>query len=178
MTSAEINEYLHGDEMVPVAFLKDCAGLGFLVNPEKAEADIPATYRANIPFWLAAIMGSPEAGENQFLAIGQPPWLRDLGPGYNPHNDSISYDFAGNVGVACGDDTVSRRLVELYKERIPAMMDAGMQGRKRSLDGMDGQVFLKEEKEMIKSSKRAVQDFFGWKTGETSAAARIRRDMM
>lgn len=176
MTSAEIDEYLRGDEMVPVVFLRECAGLGFIVNQEKAEADVPATYRANVPFWLASIMGSPEAKENRFLRIEHPPWLRDLGPGYNPYNDSISYDFAGNVGVACEDDGISRRLIELYKERIPEMMGAGMQGRRRLLDRMDGQIFLKEEREMIRASQRAVQDFFGWKTGEDSATAKRRRD--
>ena len=69
MTRSEITNFLHGEEMVPVVFLRDCPGLGFVVNQDHGSSDIPATYHANVPFWLASIMGSPEIEDKRFLTV-------------------------------------------------------------------------------------------------------------
>ena len=164
MTRSEITNFLHGEEMVPVVFLRDCPGLGFVVNQDHGSSDIPATYHANVPFWLASIMGSPEIEDKRFLTVQEPPWLKMMGPGATIEVER-SYEFAKSVAVACQNETSVALLKGLLKERVPDIVGASLQGRRRQFD-RDDKVFLAEEKEMIANSQKAVEQFYTWKTGD------------
>ena len=165
MTQAEIADFLYGEEMVPVEFVRDCPELGFVVNQDHGSADIPATYRANMPFWLASKIG-PEMEENQPLKVEQPSWLRALGRGATLDIER-SYKFASLVAIASKDKGANKRLHGLLTERIPDVVTASLQARRRQFDRND-KVFLTEEKEMIANSQHAVEQFFAWKTGDST----------
>jgi hypothetical protein len=164
MTSAEITEYLHAEELVPVVFLRDCPGLGFIVNQERDDAVIPKTYHASIPFWLASILGGVGTQQNQFVRIEPPPWLQALGPGAHIEPDR-SYDFGAHVGLACGADGIIQQLIELGKERIQTIVDASFQIGRRDFDIGDEKPMLAEEKEIVDRSQRAIENFRRWKSG-------------
>jgi hypothetical protein len=164
MTLAEISDYLHAEEPVPVEFLQSCPGLGFLVNEDRDEAEIPQTYRASLPFWLAAILGSRAAGANRLVQINEPPWLRALGPG--AHVDvERSFDYAATVAVACGDDSAAKRVIELAKERLPEVVTLALQFGRTRIDAQPHRVLFTEERDILAASHAAVQSFHKWKTG-------------
>jgi hypothetical protein len=164
MTLEEISDYLHAEEPVPVEFLQNCPGLGFLVNEDRDEAEIPQTYRASLPFWLAAILGSQEAGANRLVQINEPPWLRALGPGARVDTER-SYDFAATVAMACGDESAARRVIELAKERLPEVLVLALQGRTPRIDSQGHRTLFAEEKDILAASRAAIQSFHDWKIG-------------
>jgi hypothetical protein len=172
MTAAEIAEYLHSEESLTVEFLLDCPGLGFLVSPEQDEATIPQGYHAMIPFWLAVILGMPQGGGRRIVQVAEPPWLRSLGAGTRIDTER-SYFFAANVGRACGDESASKRLIELAKERVRPVLDTALQPRRRQFDPTGELVLLTEEKELIAESHRAVESFARWKAGDVATPRRF-----
>jgi hypothetical protein len=166
MTSAEIDTYLHQEELLTVEFLLECPGLGFLVSSEHDESTIPPGYRVVLPFWLAAILGMPQHDGRSIVKVVEPAWLRVLGPGVKL-DIGRSYFFAATVGAACQDATASKRLIELAKERIQPVLDASLRSRPGRSHGLtDEMVLLSEEKELISESRRAVESFGLWKAGE------------
>jgi hypothetical protein len=167
MTYAEISAYLHHEELLTIEFRLECPGVGFLVNSEHEQSTIPRGHQLALPFWLSAILGMPQHDGRSIVQVIEPSWLRALGPGVKLDAER-SYFFAATVGVACRDESTSKRLIELAKERIKPVLDAALRTQpKRFHDSTDEMVLLEEEKELIAESHRAVESFGKWKSGES-----------
>ena len=120
MSSEEISNFLHGEELVPVVFLQNCEGLGFIVGAEQTDSDIPVDYHANIPFWLAQILSNPKV---QITEVLTPDWVQNLHPGTNCESEK-SYLFAAAIGSLCEDETqdpdasMLKNIIDMCRERL------------------------------------------------------------
>lgn len=160
MTNEEIDKFLHEEELVPVAFLQNLSGLGFIVDQTKSEADIPQGFTAQIQFWLAIFLAGQD---DDLIAIDEPSWLKNFGPG-SVVTDDISYQFSHTIGQQTGNPNTSAQLIELCKSRIDTIVNSCFKVRNRQLDRQDP-VFLSEEREIVDASRENYQQFLQWKTG-------------
>ena len=154
----EISNFLYGEELIPVVFLIDCPQLGFIVNPEQGNSDIPATYSANLPFWLAHVLM-----EANIVKIEQPKWLKELGPGATIKTER-SYDFSADIGIYSGDKKVPQKLIELAKERISIVLNSGLKTGNRFFDKELENVYFIEEKNIINDTQISIDQFSNWKS--------------
>ena len=157
MSSTEISDFLHGEELVPVVFLQECEGLGFIVNPEQSDADIPVNYRANIPFWLAQILANPKVN---MVRVDVPDWVLGIHPGASVETER-SYLFAAAISSLSGEPEIAKNIIDMCKERLETVVRRSyVSSQKRNDDTM----FMTEEKEVISKTQKSVDLFYKWKT--------------
>ncbi|KAH0792720.1 DNA replication complex GINS protein PSF3 [Histomonas meleagridis] len=164
MTSSEISDFLHGEELVPVVFLQECEGLGFIVNPEQSDADIPVNYRANIPFWLAQILANPQVN---IVRVGVPEWVAGIHPGAAIETER-SYHFAAAISSLCGEPEIGKNIIDTCKERLGTVVRNSYISSQSTLQRNEDIVYMTEEKELITQTQKSVDLFYKWKTGQGS----------
>lgn len=165
MSAEEISDFLHGEELVPVSFLQNCEGLGFIVGAEQTDSDIPVDYHANIPFWLAQILSNPKV---QMTEVLTPDWVQSLHPGANCESE-MSYLFSAAVAALCEDESqdpdasLLKNIIDMCRERLGMVVHRAHISSRSSKDKYDT-VLMKEEKDIIVNTQKTVDSFFRWKT--------------
>jgi len=155
---SEITAYLLEEEFVPVVFLVECPRLGFLVNPDQGNADIPESFRASLPFWIAK-----QLYQLKVVKIESPKWLKEMGPGVTINSEK-SYAFSSDLSVCVGDPKGIKRIADLIVERIPLVMNSCLTTKARTLERKDDRILFIEEREMIKKAQESIEEYNDWKS--------------
>ena len=169
MSNEEIENFLHGEELVPVTFLKDLEGAGFIVNTEQTDADIPTGYSANIPFWIADILT-----RSHITKITPPDWLTALTPGATI-NDERSFDFSALLAKDSDRFDYIEKLSQLATDRIDLVLTHSMKTVEQQSGKKNGPAFFTEEKEIIRLGRESAKQFYDWKSTGTCNVKRLTR---
>jgi hypothetical protein len=159
MSVTKIRKYLLEEETVSVVFIKDCSDIGFIVNLEMANTQIPKNYMTILPFWLAS-----QLAELGIVQIKKPEWIQNLGPGANI-DSTRPYLFANEVKKVSvlNDEETESPISQLCKERVETVINASMMFNTRQYDNTNQIVFLQEENGLIQKMHKNIQDVQNWK---------------
>ena len=169
MTNKEIENFLHGEELVPVTFLTDLEGAGFIVNTEQTDADIPTGYTANIPFWIADILT-----RSHLTQITSPDWLTALTPGATIDVER-SFEFSALLAKDSERLDHVEKLCQLASDRIDLVLTQSLKTFEKQSQKTNEPAFFSEEKEMIKLGRESAKQFYNWKSTGTCNAQKLTK---
>lgn len=155
MTQEEIDQYLAEEEMIPVTFVRNAPHMGFVVNVEHGNADIPQHYKANIPYWMIAYY------IKEYVDIDEPQWLKDLGSGVSLTAQK-SYKFGEQIAYQRGDATAFERMIHMIEARAKDLIHKALQPR--SVIDRDKRIYMAEETSMIQCTQNSNEQFMKWKS--------------